>query len=195
MAFDFRGVWNRQNITHATELQMSEIAQKVYEYLTDPRREVQNVTEWAKREACWKGVKALPVALRDDFVAELVPVSALKEAEKMAREIQKQPAKDLSSIKIRKELNRPERKEGARNQAHHSGRSESMSFPRLHSRQNRLVDLVVPHDRKNNGRHFLGHVANDVHIALSLCGFLFVVGPEHRVVLYRNGASHPDGPA
>ncbi|WP_295717684.1 AIPR family protein [uncultured Oscillibacter sp.] len=100
MAFDFRGVWNRQNITHATELQMSEIAQKVYEYLTDPRREVQNVTEWAKREACWKGVKALPVALRDDFVAELVPVSALKEAEKMAREIQKQDNKVSAMVTV-----------------------------------------------------------------------------------------------
>ena len=100
MAFDFRGVWNRQNITHATELQMSEIAQKVYEYLTDPRREVQNVTEWAKREACWKGVKALPVALRDDFVAELDPVSALKEAEKMAREIQKQDNKVSAMVTV-----------------------------------------------------------------------------------------------
>ena len=32
-----------------------------------------------------------------------------------------QPAKDLSRIKIQKELNRPERKEGTGNQAHHSG--------------------------------------------------------------------------
>lgn len=63
MAFDFRGIWNRQDITRATELQIAEIAQNVYKYLTDPGREVQNVTEWAKREACWKGIKALPVTL------------------------------------------------------------------------------------------------------------------------------------
>lgn len=100
MAFDFRGVWNRQNITHATELQMAEIAQRVYEYLTDPRREVQNVTEWAKREACWKGVKALPVTLRDDFFKELLSVSALKEDEKMAREIQKQDNKVSAMVTV-----------------------------------------------------------------------------------------------
>ena len=35
-----------------------------------------------------------------------------------------QPAKDLSRIKIQKELNRPERKEGTGNQAHHSGPDE-----------------------------------------------------------------------
>lgn len=93
MAFDFRGIWNRQDITRATELQMAETAQSVYEYLTNPGREVQNVTEWAKREACWKGTKALPVTLREDFIKELVPVSVLKEVEKEAREIQKQDNK------------------------------------------------------------------------------------------------------
>lgn len=100
MAFDFRNVWNRQNITQATELQMAETAQSVYEYLTNPSREVQNVTEWAKREACWKGVKVLPVMLRDDFIKELVPVFTLKENEKTAREIQKQDNKVSAMVAV-----------------------------------------------------------------------------------------------
>ena len=32
----------------------------------------------------------------------------------------------------------------------------------LNGGQNRLVDLVVPHDRKDDGRHFLGDMAKDV---------------------------------
>lgn len=90
LSFDFREVWNRQGITYTTELQITEIAQKVYEYLIDPKREVQNVTEWAKREACWKGVKSLPITLYNSFVDELIPASIQQEAERAAKNIQKQ---------------------------------------------------------------------------------------------------------
>ena len=88
--FDFRYVWNHQNISYATELQLAEIAQKVYEYMIGPNREIQNVTEWAKREACWKGVKTLSITLQEDFIKELIPTYIVKEDEKTARSIQKQ---------------------------------------------------------------------------------------------------------
>lgn len=58
-----------------------------------------------------------------------------------------------------------------------------------------LGDLVVPHDRKDDGRHFLGDMANDVHIAQPLRRFLFVIGLEHRIELHRNGTGHPNSPA
>lgn len=93
LAFDFRGVWNHQGITYETELQIAEIAQKVYEYLIDPEREVQNVTEWAKREACWKGIKSLSITLRSSFISELIPASVQKEAERDAKSIQRQDNK------------------------------------------------------------------------------------------------------
>lgn len=70
-----------------------------------------------------------------------------------------------------------------------------MPFSRLRSGQNRFVALVVPRDRKNDSRHFLEHMDNDVHIAQSLRRFLFAIDLEHRSELYRNGTSHPDGPA
>lgn len=71
-------------------MELQEIAAEVYKYLVDPKREVQNVTEWAKREACWKGVKSLPIILRDDFVNELIPSSVLSHAAKDAKAMQKQ---------------------------------------------------------------------------------------------------------
>lgn len=100
LVFDFRGVWNHQSITYATELQIAEISQKVYEYLIDPKREVQNVTEWAKREVCWKGVKELPITLRNDFIKELIPASIQKEAERDAKNIQKQDNKVSAMVAV-----------------------------------------------------------------------------------------------
>lgn len=99
-AFDFRGVWNHQSITYETELQIAEIAQKVYEYLIDPKREVQNVTEWAKREACWKGIKSLSITLRSNFISELIPASAQKEAERNAKSIQLQDNKVSAMVAV-----------------------------------------------------------------------------------------------
>lgn len=99
-AFDFRGVWNHQSITYETELQIAEIAQKVYEYLTDPKREVQNVTEWAKREACWKGIKSLSITLRSNFISELIPASVQKEAERDAKSIQRQDNKVSAMVAV-----------------------------------------------------------------------------------------------
>ena len=80
------------------------------------------------------------------------------------RDDEEQPAKALSSIKIRKELNRAEKNE-YRNLSPPQWAVRKYAVPRLRSGQNRLVDLVVPHNRKDNSRHFLGHVANDIHIA------------------------------
>lgn len=98
--FDFRGVWNHQDVTYATELQIAEIAQKVYGYLIDPKREVQNVTEWAKREACWEGIKALPITLYSNFVDELIPASVQKEAERDARSTQRQDNKVSAMVAV-----------------------------------------------------------------------------------------------
>ena len=98
--FDFRGVWNHQDITYATELQIAEIAQKVYGYLVDPKREVQNVTEWAKREACWEGVKSLPITLYSNFIDELIPVSVQKEAERAAKSTQRQDNKVSAMVAV-----------------------------------------------------------------------------------------------
>ncbi len=99
-AFDFRGVWSHQGITYETELQISEIAEKVYAYLIDPKREVQNVTEWAKREACWKGIKSLPITLRSNFINELIPACVQKEAERNAKSIQRQDNKVSAMVAV-----------------------------------------------------------------------------------------------
>lgn len=54
LALDFRSIWNNQGVSHALELQIEQIAEAMYNHLVSPSRDVENVTEWAKREACWK---------------------------------------------------------------------------------------------------------------------------------------------
>lgn len=73
VVLDFRSIWNNQNISHALELQLEQIAEIMYNHLVSPNREVENVTEWAKREACWKKAKQIEVPLSDKFLSELMP--------------------------------------------------------------------------------------------------------------------------
>lgn len=87
--FDFRSVWNQQNISHESELFLEKVAERMYNHLVSPDREVQNVTEWAKREACWKKAKDIDLPLSDQFLKELVDSKDEHEERVQARKEQK----------------------------------------------------------------------------------------------------------
>lgn len=55
--FDFDQVWEAQSTPGAMSDDLYRIAEIVAECLTDPDRDVQNVTEWAKLAACWEAVR------------------------------------------------------------------------------------------------------------------------------------------
>lgn len=61
----------------------------VLEVLTDPRRPVQNVTEWAKREDCWAAVKGTSYALSDDLAGALTSIERRRSSIKNAASTQK----------------------------------------------------------------------------------------------------------
>ena len=61
--FDWGAVWQRQGISDATREFALRVAFKARNVLTDDERPVVNVTEWAKRDACWAAVRDLPIAL------------------------------------------------------------------------------------------------------------------------------------
>ena len=48
-----------------------------HDYLIDDSRDVQNVTEWAKKTNCWDRFKMMPFSLEGDFIDELVLTSEL----------------------------------------------------------------------------------------------------------------------
>jgi len=83
--FDFDTVWQRQDISEATRRFALEVAEQVLRVLTSDSRAVANVTEWAKREECWRIVQAMPVALPSDLADELVSGDQARSIKKAAR--------------------------------------------------------------------------------------------------------------
>ena len=89
VSLDFRSIWNKQDVSHVLEVQLEKISEAMYNHLVSPNRDVENVTEWAKREACWKKAKQLDVTLSKEFLSELVSKSEEKEDKKAAGKEQK----------------------------------------------------------------------------------------------------------
>lgn len=98
--FDFRSVWTQQRVSHATEVELERIAEAMYNHLIAPDREVQNVTEWAKREACWKKAKDISVLLSEQFKKELASATEEAEAKKSARKEQKKENSASAMIQV-----------------------------------------------------------------------------------------------
>ena len=61
------------------------ITKLVFDAITDPSRETVNVTQWCKRENCWKAVQAIDVAPVEGFDSLLVSAIEHKEVERQAK--------------------------------------------------------------------------------------------------------------
>lgn len=59
---DLDRIWREQGITQALEAAIADVSGAVHRVLTDPPGGA-NVTEWAKKEACWERVRDLGVAI------------------------------------------------------------------------------------------------------------------------------------
>ncbi|MDR3898890.1 MAG: AIPR family protein [Duodenibacillus sp.] len=90
-SFKLGEIWSQQKLPVSLANALLGIAKKVLETLTDPNRQIENVTEWAKKEDCWKNMKSvfssekfyqLPEAM-ETFVVSL---EARKEAKHEAKE-------------------------------------------------------------------------------------------------------------
>jgi hypothetical protein len=69
---DFRSIWQRQSLSTAMEEQIKLTASGVFEVLVDPPPGFQNVTEWSKKELCWRRVETASVDLLPSLFAELI---------------------------------------------------------------------------------------------------------------------------
>ena len=83
--FDFDLIWQRQAISDATLHFALHLAAQVLDVLVSEDRPIANVTEWAKREQCWKRVQAVRVALPLEVAAELVPTPEIRATNRTAR--------------------------------------------------------------------------------------------------------------
>lgn len=81
---DLRAIWDKQTVSGVVTSQLVKVCERVFEVLTDPSRPKENVTEWAKMEACWDQVRALQIPLDAAFSAQLTDVSAVRRVQKDA---------------------------------------------------------------------------------------------------------------
>ena len=70
-AINLKNIWQKQILSAEWVKQIEDASFAMYQYLIRKDRGVENVTEWAKREACWKGAKELPYTLLPEFAKEL----------------------------------------------------------------------------------------------------------------------------
>lgn len=82
---DLMGIWTRQTVPVAVQNVLAELSECVYEILTDPKRDVENVTQWCKREGCWNSVQSLEYKLPDEIKDCLVGQDAMRTEVKEAR--------------------------------------------------------------------------------------------------------------
>lgn len=81
---DLLSIWNKQSVPECVTEALIHITEKVYYKITDSDRPTINVTQWCKREDCWKGVKEIDVALPSRLELALIDVSAERISEREA---------------------------------------------------------------------------------------------------------------
>jgi AIPR protein/abortive infection phage resistance-like protein len=77
--FDFRQLWAQQSVPASLRSVMETIATKMFEVIVSPDAAVQNVTEWCKKELCWR--RAEQVDLEIDITRKLRGLLIEKEQE------------------------------------------------------------------------------------------------------------------
>lgn len=71
-ALNYSQYWSRQAVSPVLERQLTIVAGRIFNVLTNPPSGVQNITEWAKKELCWTKVGQLDIPLLDELLDELV---------------------------------------------------------------------------------------------------------------------------
>lgn len=76
---DLARIWREQDTTPALAEAISTVAKAVHASIVNPPSG-KNVTEWCKKEDCWKVVRALEVTLLKELESELVPEEPVAKA-------------------------------------------------------------------------------------------------------------------
>lgn len=88
-AISFKNIWLKQSLSAAWVAQIEYTSKIMYNHLTASNRLVENVTEWAKREACWDQAKNISTQLFADFTNELIDCNIEAEEQKESEKEQK----------------------------------------------------------------------------------------------------------
>ena len=88
-AVDFQDIWRRQAPTPALVEALTKVTEAVHNVLISPEPGISNVTEWAKKQACWNRVGELDVAWPRPFLDDLISTDERRDATRGARREQR----------------------------------------------------------------------------------------------------------
>ncbi|WP_420463804.1 AIPR family protein [Candidatus Palauibacter sp.] len=89
-AVDFEGIWRRQAPGPVLRRTIAVVAKGVHDVLIEPPEGMRNVTEWAKKQACWSRASAIRVEWPAGLDDELVSAEDRQSATRSARREQRQ---------------------------------------------------------------------------------------------------------
>lgn len=88
-AVDFQLIWTRQSLPPEMEEALAQVSKNVLDVLIDTPAGIRNVTEWAKKQACWERVKSMEVSWPSNFQDGLISHGEQKEQKKEGRKDQR----------------------------------------------------------------------------------------------------------
>ncbi len=86
---DLVQIWKDQKLSSALEAQLLAIAELANEHIQNTPEHITNVTEWCKKEWCWKKFQELSIPLHHDVAVGLLDNDEIKSRKKSAEKIQK----------------------------------------------------------------------------------------------------------
>ena len=89
-AVDFEAIWHRQALPAAMGQALVAVAESVHGVLVAPPAGISNVTEWAKKQMCWKRVSELVIAWPRPFLDDLISTDERRDVVRGARREQRQ---------------------------------------------------------------------------------------------------------
>ncbi len=85
MDLDLMTIWTRQNVPDSVANALTELSELVYDKLTDPKRGIENVTQWCKQEGCCRSVQSIDYRLSPEIEVCLIGREDQKAAEREAK--------------------------------------------------------------------------------------------------------------
>ena len=85
---DLDGIWRRQSVPDTLLRVLIISAVEAHDVITHPPTGIKNMSEWAKQQACWNGLKSRELEYGDELEGCLSLVDDIKSAERNARTIQ-----------------------------------------------------------------------------------------------------------
>lgn len=93
---DLERIWKEQGLSLALQKAIKIVSHQVHQFIINPPGG-RNVTEWCKKEECWKQIQAIEIELSTEFLNELISVDKAK-PNQIDKGIESPDAEDLKLI-------------------------------------------------------------------------------------------------